>query len=199
MKKKEEESLLSSIIKGPSLGYTDIFPHRAMWKEIAKDCNGDFKAYLTSGNVFEIHRLTIPYKKWIITVSVSDTRPLKFNIEGVALENFELTLYWEDFLERIMKKLGSREYQIGNPDFDKHYLIRTNREKYVSRILTSDVQEGFLKYNIYSFSYETKREDEIAEIVSVISREVEDKETVLDLIKTFKTILDNLEELKFLG
>jgi len=39
--KEKEENKIQSIIKGLSLGYTDNFPKREMWKEIAKELNGE--------------------------------------------------------------------------------------------------------------------------------------------------------------
>ncbi len=39
--KEKEENKIQPIIKGPSLGYTDNFPKREMWKEIAKELNGE--------------------------------------------------------------------------------------------------------------------------------------------------------------
>jgi len=42
MTMKKDENILQTIAKGPSLGYTDNFPKREMWKEIVKELNGEF-------------------------------------------------------------------------------------------------------------------------------------------------------------
>ena len=89
--------------KGPTLGYTDNFPKRQMWKEIAKEQNGEFKVKFDSGHAVEIHNISIPHKKWMIEISISDTRPLKFNISFSSLQAFNCMISWEDFIERILK------------------------------------------------------------------------------------------------
>ncbi|MUP38645.1 hypothetical protein [Labilibaculum euxinus] len=196
MKNKKEDSILQTVIKGPSYGYTDNYSIREMWNEIANEYKGEFRISHNSGYELEIQTVKIPYKKWIFTITISDTRPLKISTAGFPLQEFELLISWEDFIERIIKKFGKPEIELGNPDFDKKYLIKSDRPELVVNIFTPEVQKIFLKNNIYSFSYQTKRECEKAEILSVISRKVEDKELVKEIIKAHQLIIDNLEALK---
>ena len=70
--------------KKPSLGYTDNFPKREMWKEIANELKGVFTIKHNSGHELEIHTASVPHKKWDIIISVSDSRPLKFQISFSA-------------------------------------------------------------------------------------------------------------------
>lgn len=156
MTKEKNKNIIQKIINGPSLGYTDNFPKRAMWKEIAKELNGEFKIKHNSGNELEIHNISIPYKKWNIKISVSDTRPLKFLISFDSSQDFELTLSWEDFIERIIKKFSKPEIQLGWKEFDKHYLIKSNRSDLVKKTITREIQKRLLKHNVYSISYQTE-------------------------------------------
>jgi hypothetical protein len=194
MTKEKEESKVQKIIKGPSLGYTDNFPKREMWKEVTKELNGEFKIKHNSGNELEIHNISIPYKKWNIKISVSDTRPLKFNISFSSNQDFELTLSWEDFIERIIKKFSRPEIEIGWKEFDKHYLIKSNRSDLVKKTITREIQKALLKHNVYSISYQTDLKSRTAELISVIQRRVGNKEMIFELIEMYKLLIDNFEK-----
>jgi hypothetical protein len=179
-------------MKVQSLGFTDNFSKRKMWEEIAQEFNGEFRIAHDAGGALEIHRITIPYKKWKLSISVSDSRPLKFEISFSSSQDFELILSWEDFIEGIFKRFKKPEIELGWNEFDKRYLVKSNRSDLVKDILTRDVQEALLKHNIYSLSYQTKSESRTSELVSVIQRQVGEKQLILDLISMFEKLIDNL-------
>lgn len=198
MTKEKEKSLIQSIIQGPSMGYTDVYPKRGMWKEIAEELNGEFKIRHNSGNELEIHNVFIPYKKWIIKISVSDSRPLKFYIAFSSSQEFELTVSWEDFIEKIIKKFSKPEIEVGWKEFDKRYLIKSNWPDQVRRVLTKEIQSTLLKYNVYSLSYQPNPNENTAELISVIQRKSDEKAMILELISMYKTLIDNLEGSKII-
>ncbi len=193
--KEKEENIIQTIIKGPSLGYTDNFPKRGMWKEIAKELNGEFKIKFNSGHELEIHNIIIPYKKWNINISVSDTRPLKFKIPFSPNRDFNLIVSWEDFLERILKKFRKPEIEIGDKVFDKKYLIKTDCSDLVKKTISKEIQGIMLKHNVYSILYGTDLKSETAELTSVIQRKAGNKVMILELVKMHKLLIDNLEGL----
>jgi hypothetical protein len=198
MTKEKNENIIQTSIKGPSLGYTDNFSKREMWKEIAKELNGEFKIKHNSGNELEIHNISIPFKKWNIKISVSDSRPLKFQMSFSSEQDFELILSWEDFIDRIIKKFSKPEIQIGWNEFDKHYLIKSNNSDFVKRTITRNIQELLLKHNVYSLSYQTDIKERKSELVSVIQRRAGNKEMILELIEMYKTLIDNLEKTRII-
>jgi hypothetical protein len=198
MNKEKKENNIQTIINGPSLGYTDNFPKREMWEEIVKEVNGEFKIKHNSGYQLEIHNISIPYKKWHINISVSDSRPLKFDILFSSSQDFELILSWEDLIDRIIKKFGKPEIELGWKEFDKHYLIKSNRSDLVKQILTREIQKTLLKHNVYSISYQTDPVTRSAELISVIQRNAGNKEMILELIKTYKILIDNLEKARII-
>ncbi len=183
-----------SILKEPSYGYTDNFPKREMWREIAKDFKGEFKIKHNSGNELEIHTVSIPYKNRNITVSVSDSRPLKFEISFLSSRDFNLILSWEDFIDKIIKKFSKPEIQLGQKEFDNHYLIKSNNSDWVKKVLTKEIQKTLLKYNVYSVSYQTDSSKRTAELISVIQRKAGNKKMIFELIEMFKLLIDNLEK-----
>jgi len=164
-----------------------------MWKEIAKELNGEFKIKFNSGHVLEIHNISIPHKKWNINISVSDSRPLKFQISFSSSQDFELLLSWEDFIERILKKFRKPEIELGWREFDKHYLIKSNRSDLVKKTITKEIQKTLIKHNIYSISFQTNPGSRTAELISVIQRRAGNKEMIFELIEMYKLLIDNLE------
>lgn len=183
-------------IKGPSLGYTDNHPNRSMWKEIASELDGEFKIKHNSGHELEIHEITIPHNKWIINLSVSDTRPLKIKISFNTNLDFNFTISWEDIIEKILKRLGKKEVELGNDEFDKKYLIVSNKADLLREIVTKDIQDVMLKYNIYSLSYHTDKKIKTSELLCVIQRKAGNKEMIMEIIDLFKLLINNLEKTK---
>ncbi|MBP1664477.1 MAG: hypothetical protein H6Q19_1617 [Bacteroidetes bacterium] len=198
MDQTTKKNNFQQLSNSPTHGISDNFPNRKMWEEIAEKFNGKFNIKHTSGNVFEIHNITIPHKKWTINISVSDTRPLKFQVSFDSIIDFEITISWEDLFERILKKLGKPEIELGWDDFDKHYLIKSNHPDLVKKIFTLDIQKIILKHNINSIVYQTDSKNGTSEILSVIQTNAGSKDEMIELIVVFKLIIDNLDELKII-
>ena len=194
MPKDKKENSIQEIINGPSMGYTSNFPKREIWREIAKELNGEFKIKYTSGHILEIHNISIPHKKWTIRISVSDARPLKFQVSFLSSQDFELVLSWEDFMERIIKRFLKPEIELGWKEFDKQYLIKSNRSDLAKRTITKDIQSKLLKHNVYSISYQTDASKGTAELISVIQRKAGNKEMIYELVDMYKLLIDNLKE-----
>ena len=67
-----------------------FFPRRELWRQIAKEFNGQFNTSHTAGCELETLLLYIPYAKCTIKLSESDTKPLKFEIELKSQQEYEL-------------------------------------------------------------------------------------------------------------
>lgn len=197
MSKEKDENKSQKFINRSSK-YTDNYPKRNLWKDIAKEQNGEFKIKFNSGKEIEIHNISIPHKKWNLEISVSDTRPLKFQVYFSSLQDFELTISWEDFIERILKRFGKPEIELGWKKFDDHYLIKSNRSGLVKKIFAKEIQEIILKHNIYSIIYHTNVKTKRAELISVVQRQVGEKDMIIELIEMFKQLIDNIEKLRII-
>lgn len=179
-------------MKTPSLGYTDNFPNRQMWQEIANEFHGEFRISHDTGGELEIHNTLIPYERWEIRISVSDSRPLKFQVNFAASQEFDLVMSWEDTVGKVLKVFQKPEVTLGWKEFDNKYLIKTNRSDLTKDILTRSIQETILKYNIYSISYQTDKKARTAELISVIQRGTRNKEMVTELIAMHTVLINNL-------
>jgi len=191
MKRKEKNNKTTIIV--PTYGFTNNFRNREMWKEIADEYSGGFRIKHTSGYELEIHNNSIPYKKWNINISISDTKPLKFLINFSSKKDFELTISLKDFIERIIEKFSKSDIELGWIEFDKHYLIQSNCSELVKTTITNEIQKNMLMHNVYSLSYQTAPGRETAEMISVIRRRVGNKKMIIELIEMYKLLIDNFE------
>lgn len=193
------DGLLKSTFVSQSKGYLDVSTKRELWKTIANNYDGTFKINLTSSNVLEILKIQIPYKNYAINITESDTRPLKFEIEFNSLVNYNLLISHEDTIEKLLKKLGKKEIEIGNSNFDNKYLIQSKDNYNTINLLSYDVAELILKCDVYSISYTTNTKQNSSCLQSIISRLVKDKQTIEDLISLHFKMIDNLEKLKLVS
>lgn len=194
MNKKNDKKGIQQIIPGPSYGLTNNFPKRDMWKEIAKEVNGEFKIKYNQGSGLETHNLSIPYKNLKIEISVSDTKPLKFQTSLSVIQDFNLTISEEDFFEKLIKKISNPKIKLGWKKFDDHYSIKSNSSYFVKSTITKDIQETLLRHNIYSISYQTNSSKKTAELLVVIQRSAGKKDVILELIEMNKLLIDNLDK-----
>lgn len=193
-----KKTLLQTLITGPSEGYMDVLPIREMWAEIADKLGGEFKIRRSKSQDYEIHQLKIPYKKWVIQSTVSSHRPLKFQIHFTQNLDFEMVISWEDFLERLWKRISKPEIQVGHKEFDQHYLIKSNRPDLARRVLKREIQEIMLKHNVYSISFQKDSDPNSAELLSVIQRQAGDQKMIYELIYMFQLWIDELEKARII-
>ena len=166
-----------------------------MWRQISKEFNGEFKVSHNSGNEIEILRLNIPYKNHEIVMTESDTRPLRFEIEFNNKVDYKLTVGWEDSIEKLLKKIGKREIEIGNKEFDNHYLIRSQDKDKTTKLFSQEIVDYLLKYNVYSIIYSTNSRKGISKFSSTISRTIDKKSAYQDLVNMHFRLIDKFIEI----
>ncbi|NVO03985.1 MAG: hypothetical protein HXX09_14915, partial [Bacteroidetes bacterium] len=152
------------------LGYSDVFHKRELWSQLSEKFNGKFEIHLTSGNELEIHKLSIPFDKWELILSESDTRPIKFEIQFDSYIDYQLTIGREDTIDRLLKRLGKREIEIGNKDFDSGYTIESNDTETTIKLFSKEIIDSILKYKVYSISYSSDMKKQKSNLISVIGR-----------------------------
>ncbi|MRT91384.1 hypothetical protein [Ancylomarina sp. 16SWW S1-10-2] len=198
MKEVQDESKIEKLLKMPSHGYTSNFHKREMWKEIAKSFNGEFKIKFDSSKTYEMHYITIPHKKWEISITVSDTRPLKFQVFFSSRMEFDIELSLSDFIDKILIKLDKKEIKLSSQEFNKHYLIRSSKSDLAKQLMTAKIQKAILESNLFSICYKTNTESQKAELMSMIQRSADDKDFIIALIKLHQDLIDRLSELKII-
>ena len=198
MSEMENDKYLKQVFVTQTKGYLDVSIKRELWQKISDEFKGKFKISRTSGNVIEILKISIPYKNWEIKISESDTRPMKFEISFISQFDYELVIGYEDAFDKILKRLGRREVEMGNEIFDNKYLIKSRDSEITKRIFKQDIMDDFIKFDIYSLAYTTDSKKRTSNLISVISRTVDDKLTIESLIRLHMRIVDKLKELKLI-
>ncbi len=194
---------ITEILKGSYVtrtsGYVDVKAKEELFKEIGAMLGGVFSKSHNPGNVLSTLKIRIPYEKWEIILTESDTRPLKFQIGFEPLHNYELIIGLEDVIDKILKKLGKSEIEIGDDAFDSKYLIHSNDPDITVRLLNENARSLILKHSLYNLSYLTDNKKNISELTSVISRTIDNKEDYLDLVTLHQLLIDNLSDLKIIS
>ncbi|PKP02270.1 MAG: hypothetical protein CVU11_12490 [Bacteroidetes bacterium HGW-Bacteroidetes-6] len=198
MTKKSDGLLKGSFITGTH-GYLDVSKKRDLWREIADDTNGSFSILHNSSNELETLKIELVYRNEIIKITESATRPLKVEITFDSSLKYNLTVGIEDSIDRILKKLGKKEIEIGYSGFDERYLIQSNDYHTSVNLLAHDIAKEILHLNVYSISYTTNTRANKSELITVISRTVEDKKTIENLIELHKKLIDRLKKMKIIN
>jgi len=194
MSENKKDNLLKHTIVTQSHGYIDILPKQELWRQIETDFKGEFKISHNSGSELQIFRLSIPYQQYEIKLSESDSRPMKFEIEFNSSLDYELILGREDSIEKILKRLGKKEIEIGNKKFDDHYLIQSKDTDKTINLFSEEITELLLKYSVYSLSYLTDKKQGKSKLRSTINRTIDDKKAIAELIILHEKIIDKLKE-----
>ena len=196
MSENKDDAYLKQVFVTQTKGFKDVTTKREIWEEVANELNAELKVSHTTDNVFKIFRINIPYNNMEIKLSESDTQPLKFEISFTSIIDFELIIGIEDSIDRLLKKLGKKELELGHKEFDEKYLVNTNNPEIVKTLIVQDIIDDFIKLDVYSFAYTTEFKKRTSNLISVVSRIVEDKSKIVDLIRLHMKIIDNLKGLK---
>ena len=176
-------------------GYIDVSTKRGVWKEIAKQYNGDFKISKTRDSVIEILRMQIKHNNYVMNISESDTRPLKFEIDIKLDEEFNFTITPEDYFEKVSKFFGKQDVIIHNKILDDKYLIQSDQpELLISVIKDKDIQFGLIKCNINSIIFTYDKKKEAHTLFSMINRTTNDVDTFKNLVDLHFILTDTILE-----
>jgi hypothetical protein len=176
-------------------GFLDVSTKILLFKEISAIMGGVFSKTHTAGNVLSSFRMVIPYKKWEILLTESDTRPLKFQVGFEPTYDFEFLIGIEDFFDRILKKIDKTQIEIGDKIFDHQYLIHSTDPALAGKLLNDNTRLIIQKHNVQNIAYLTDINSKSSELVSVIGRSTDDKEGYLDLINLHIMLIDSLLDL----
>lgn len=103
-----------------------------VWQQFAKENGGEYAPVIDD-------RVLIPYKNFIITFdaftnytisggSAYKTEYTRGLVEFNASDNFKLLITQQGFLENVGKLFGSQDIQIGDAQFDKRFMVKSNDE-----------------------------------------------------------------------
>ena len=124
-----------------------LFDH---YKEIAKKYNGSCKLKKTAPgiggmNSWKVFVINLPYKNGEIHFQISEASPIKIDYEFSKNLNLEFLIYHEDWMDKIGKLFGQKEYEIGIKEFDEKFIIKGSNKRFDSRIFDKRTREFLLK------------------------------------------------------
>ena len=183
--------------------------HINIWQEFAKEAGGTFK----EGYSWRSDSTEIEYKNWKIIFDNFTVWSGKYSskttrvIAPVALSNnFKFEIYREGFIRKIEKIFGAQDVEIGYPEFDKAFTIKSNNEFKIKTLLQNKEIRSSLdsqkEVNIQVSDQEGIWGKDLPqgehELSYYIDGEVDDLEIPKSLLKLFKLVLDDLYQMNII-
>ena len=174
-------------------GIIDVEKKIEDWNSICKEYSGKININRTADNVYSRAEMRIPYNDSEILFRESDTRPLKIEYDLKYDIGFSMVVSPEDIIEKILKLVRKKEFQIGDPEFDRYYLIETNDEQLTTNILgNKTLRKLLLDYSIGSFVITEKNKTSC--ICLFAGRQINDRKELTDMIKIYDITIRTLKE-----
>lgn len=115
-------------------------------------------------------------------------------------DNFNFEIYREEFVRKIEKLFGAQDVEIGYPEFDKTYTIKSNNEFKIKTLLRNkeirNLIESQKDVNIQISNQKGIWGKELPtdefELSYFIDGEINDIKVLNSLLQLFKTLLDEL-------
>lgn len=177
------------------------------WQEFAKQTDGVFK----EGYSWRSDSNTIDYKNWKITFDNYTLWSGKYSTQMTRVvvpitftDKFKFEIYREGFIRKIEKLFGAQDIEIGYPEFDKAFTIKSNNEFKIKTLLRNkeirNLLESQKEVNIQVSNQKGIWEEELPEnefeLSYYMDGEIDDMEILKSILKLFKLILDELKEIK---
>jgi hypothetical protein len=193
---KDKESLFRQMFITRTHGFIDVSKKRDFWKELSEEFDGVLKVRQTVSKDLERLKLQIPYKQYMIEFSESDTHPLKIESTLLANRDFEFIISFEDTIEKLLKLFGQQDIEVGDKDFDNKYLIKEKNTRFIGNILSVEgIKTILLKNNVFSYGCNYQKKDNTLRLSSLVSRTINSKNELSELLKLFCLTIDKMKEL----
>ncbi|MFH6963090.1 hypothetical protein ACHRVK_11885 [Flavobacterium plurextorum] len=176
-----------------------------IWKEFAKETNSTFK----EGYSWHSDSVSVEYKNWKIVFDNYTLWSGKYSAETTRVivpislkSEFKFEVYNEGFIRKVEKLFGAQDIEIGFPDFDKAFTIKSNNEAKIKALLRNkeirDLISSQKEVNIQICNQKGIWEEKLPENEFELSFYADGKITNIEILKSinllFKTLLDKLHE-----
>ncbi|MFH6936503.1 hypothetical protein [Flavobacterium sp. FlaQc-30] len=174
-----------------------------IWNEFANEIEGTFK----EGYSWRSDSTEIKYKHWKITFDNYTLWSGKFRaimtriIVPITLhDNFNFEVYNEGFIRKVEKLFGAQDIEIGYPDFDKTFTIKSNNDTKTKALLRNkeirDLISSQKEVNIQICNqkgiWEEKLPKNEFELSYYCDGKVLDLNILKSLLELFKLLLDEM-------
>ncbi len=178
---------------------------REIWMELAQSVKGDL---IEASGYAKSPMIVLKHHNWEIVIDYyaeNNNGYTRVRIPVVNTSNVHLTLYKENFLSSIGKVLGTQDILIGNKQFDDKFMIKGNNEKLITQLFSNEHLRELVMLRTGNFSLAIREEVRwlkksfptgVDEIYFVENGILKDSIELKELIKLFRTLLDNLLEIE---
>jgi hypothetical protein len=170
---------------------------------LQKKTGGTFK----EGYSWRSDSTEIDYENWKIIFDNFTVWSGKYSSETTRVmtsitlsDNFRFELYREGFIRKIEKIFGAQDIEIGDPEFDKAFTIKSTNEFKIKALLRNKTIKSLIstlkEVNIQISNQEGIWEKELPpnefELSYYSDGEINNLETLKSVLQLFKLILDEL-------
>lgn len=163
----------------------------AAWRQFADELGAGF----VEGGLFGSSKVQAHFKNWAITldtfsVSSGDSSDTYTRMRAPLLntDGFQFTIFRMGFISKLDKALGAQDIDIGDPEFDRDFVIQGNNESKVRALFANQNIRRLIQAQ-RSIRAGVRGSELLLEIHGVV-RDVERLKTLFELIKG---MLDQLE------
>ena len=117
---------------------------QGIWHGLAEKIGGRY----SRGTDTQEHVIVVPHHKWTITidaymdsaVSQTDGEAIYTRIRApyITRDRLRMRIHHEGFWSRIGKLLGMQDIIIGDRDFDKAFIVKSNQDEQVTRFFAEE-------------------------------------------------------------
>ncbi|OMQ08751.1 hypothetical protein [[Flexibacter] sp. ATCC 35103] len=177
-----------------------------IWQEFAKETNGTFNegySWRSDSNEIEYKNWKITFDNYTLWSGKYSTQLTRVIVPITLKDNLKFEIYREGFTRKIEKLFGAQDIEIGYPEFDKAYIIKSNNEFKIKKILRNkelrDLIESQKEVNIQILNQKGIWEKQLPvnefELSYFTDGKILDLEVLNSLLKLFKVLLDQLFEM----
>ncbi len=112
---------------------------REVWQQLAQEVNGQF---FGRNGFFGKNKVTIKVQEWTITLDTytvstgkNHTTYTRMRAPYVNTERFQFLIYRSNAFYELMKKFGLKAIEIGDADFDRDFIVKSNNPEKIRALL----------------------------------------------------------------
>jgi hypothetical protein len=162
----------------------------AAWEQLASEIGAEF----VKGGFFRSNKVQAKVREWIVTLDTfsvpsgdSSTVYTRMRAPLQSRDGFQFTIFRIGFISKLDKALGAQDIDIGDPDFDREFVIQGNNEPKV-RVLLANLRIRQLIQGQKSIRLGVRDNELRFEVQGVIK----DVERLKSLFELFKEMLYQL-------
>ena len=122
----------------------------ALWEELAKILGGDF----IDKHDLKNDKVVAKVDHWTITLDMATEAGLRHEHSYIRLrapyhnrDGFRFAIYHKTIFDEIGKLFGAQDYNVGFPEFDHHFMLKTNNELKADQLFKNSVLRKLLLDN----------------------------------------------------